>query len=250
VVSAWVGENNLTLGELATDEKSNEITAVPELLDMLDIKGDGVTADAKARQTAIVKKIREKEADYILAGNENQPTLYGNIKDFFEGMESGEIRDIPEDVWQGKLEKGHGRLERREVRTVTDIDWLENKDMWKDLKAIIQYRTYRTEIGGETVKRDHYYISSAAFFADEFCKYIRGHWSIENNLHWSLDVIFREDGSRARSGNGALNLNILRKLALKRLRGLKVEKKRYSAKLRMLRAVLDNAFLSRALFGG
>jgi predicted transposase YbfD/YdcC len=249
VVSAWVGENNLTLGELATDEKSNEITAVPELLDMLDIKGDVVTADAMSCQTAIAKKIREKEADYLLAVKDNQPTLHGNIRDFFEGMESGEIRDIPEDVWQSALEKGHGRFERREVRTVSDIGWLENKEMWKDLKTIIQYRTYRTEGGGEPVRTNQYYISSAAFFADEFGKYIRGHWSIENNLHWCLDVIFREDDSRARTGNAALNLNIMRKLALKRLRALKVEKKRYSAKLRMLRAVLDNAFLSRALFG-
>jgi predicted transposase YbfD/YdcC len=99
------------------------------------------------------------------------------------------------------------------------------------------------------VQTDQYYISSGAFFAQEFGKYIRGHWSIENNLHWSLDVIFREDGCRARTGNAALNLNIMRKLALKRLRALKVEKKRYSAKLRMMRAMLDNEFLSRALLG-
>jgi predicted transposase YbfD/YdcC len=249
VVSAWVGENNLTLGELATDEKSNEITAVPELLDMLDIKGDVVTADALSCQTAIAKKIREKGADYLLAVKDNQPTLHENIKDFFEGMENEEIRDLPEDVWQSELEKGHGRIEKREVRTVTAIDWLGNKEMWKDLKTIVQYRTYRTETAGKTVKTDQYYISSAVFFADEFGKYIRGHWSIENNLHWCLDVIFREDDSRARTGNAALNLNIMRKMALKRLRALNVEKKRYSAKLRMLRAVLDNAFLFRALFG-
>jgi predicted transposase YbfD/YdcC len=249
VVSAWVGENNLTLGELATDEKSNEITAVPELLEMLDIQGDVVTADAMSCQTAIVKKIREKGADYILAVKDNQPTLHQDIREFFEGMEGGEIRELPEDVWQSGEEKGHGRIERREVRVVTGIEWLENRGMWEGLKSIIQYRTYRGEGGGEPVKRDQYYISSAVLYADEFGKYIRGHWSIENNLHWSLDVIFREDGSRARTGNAALNLNIMRKLALKRLRGLKVEKKRYSAKLRMLRAVLDDTFLSRALFG-
>jgi predicted transposase YbfD/YdcC len=249
VVSAWVGENNLTLGELATGEKSNEITAVPELLDMLDIKGDVVTADAMSCQTDIAKKIRKKEADYILAVKKNQPTLYDNIKTYFDGMERGEIRDIPEDVWQSELKKGHGRLEKREVRIVTDIDWLENKEAWPDLKTIIQYRTYRTIIGCETVMTDQYFISSAVFFAEEFGKYIRGHWSIENNLHWCLDVIFREDERRARTGNAALNLNIMRKLALKRLRSLKVEKKRYSAKLRMLRAVLDDSFLSRALFG-
>jgi hypothetical protein len=97
-------------------------------------------------------------------------------------MESGEIRDIPEDVWQSGSEKGRGRVEKREVRIVKDIDWLENKEAWKDLNTILQYRTFRTIIGGETVTTDQYYISSAAFFADEFGKYIRGHWSIENNL--------------------------------------------------------------------
>jgi predicted transposase YbfD/YdcC len=249
VVSAWVGEKHLTPGELAAGEKSNEITAVPELLDMLDIRGDVVTADAMSCQTEIVKKIREKGADYLLAVKENQPTRYGNIKDFFEGMESGEIRELPEDVWQSGLEKGHGRLERREVRVVTDIGWLENKEQWKDIKSIIQYRTSRGKPGEELVESDQYSISSGIFFADVCGRYIRGHWSIENNPHWSLDVLFREDECRARSGNAALNLNIMRKLALKRLRALKVEKKRYSAKLRMMRAMLDDGFLSRALFG-
>jgi hypothetical protein len=130
----------------------------------------------------------------IIAVKENQPSLYENIKDYFDGMDSGEIPDMPEDVWQSELEKGHGRLEKREVRIVTDIDWLENSetlcvsaDTWKDLAAIIQYRTYRTIIGvDETVMTDRYYISSASFFANEFGKYLRGHWSIENNLHGVL----------------------------------------------------------------
>jgi predicted transposase YbfD/YdcC len=176
-------------------------------------------------------------------------------------MESGEIRDIPEDVWQSALEKGHGRIENREVRIVTDIDWLENSetlrvsaDMWKDLKAIIQYRTYRTKIGGETVQTDQYYISSTALFADEFGMYIRGHWSIENNLHGvktpgALTCSFERTVVGRGPGMRRSNVNIMRKLALKRLRALTVEKKRYSAKLKMLRAVLDNTFLSKALFG-
>jgi predicted transposase YbfD/YdcC len=216
---------------------------------MLDIQGDVITADAMSCQTAIVHKIREKKADYILAVKDNQETLHKNIRDFFDGMERGDIHDIPEDVWQSALEKDHGRLEKREVRIVTAIDWLENKELWQDLRTIIQYRTHRTKTGGKMVQTDQYYISSATLFADEFGAYIRGHWSIENNLHWCLDVLFREDACRARTGNAALNLNIMRKLALKRLRSLKVEKKRYSARLRMTRAILDNDFLYKALFG-
>jgi predicted transposase YbfD/YdcC len=110
VVSAWIGERGLTLGQLRTEEKSNEIKAVPKLLDSLDVKGDVVTADAMSCQTEIVKKIREKQADYVLAVKENQKTLYRNIKDYFEGMESGEIREMPEDMWQGEEKRDTGVL--------------------------------------------------------------------------------------------------------------------------------------------
>ncbi|MDR0636556.1 MAG: ISAs1 family transposase, partial [Treponema sp.] len=143
VVSAWVGEHGLTLGQVTTEEKSNEITAVPKLLDMLDIQGDGVTADAMSCQTEIARKIREKEADYVLAVKENQKTLYNNIKEYFEGMESGEIGDLPEDIWQGEEEAGRDRKERRELRTAASLAWLENRGAWQDVRTIIQYRTFR-----------------------------------------------------------------------------------------------------------
>jgi predicted transposase YbfD/YdcC len=249
VVSAWDGEEDLVLGEAACSEKSNEITAIPELLDTLEIEGDVVTIDAMGLQEKIAKKIREKEAHYLIAVKDNQPILHEEIGDFFEGLESGDIRDLPEDVWQSDWEKKHGRLEKREVRVVTDIDWLTNKEKWKDLKTIIQYRTYRQEKGKEMVKNDQYYISSADYFADEFGKYIRGHWSIENRPRWCLDVIFGEDKCRARTENAALVLNVLRKMALKHLRSLKIEKKRLSTKHRMLRAALNDDFLYKALFG-
>lgn len=248
VVSAWVGEHGLTLGQLVTEEKSNEITAVPKLLDTPDIKGDVVTADAMSCQTEIARKIREKEADYVLAVKENQKTLYANIKDYFEGMESGEIRDLPEDIWQGEEERGHGRKERREIRTVTGLEWLENRAAWQDMKTIVQYRTFRTVKGKETAQTDQYYISSGDFGAEEFLDYIRGHRSIENQLHWMLDIVFREDECRVRTGNAALNLNILRKLALHRLRKMTMEKKRVSAKRRMMHAALNEDFLCQALF--
>jgi predicted transposase YbfD/YdcC len=209
-------------------------------LDILDVKGDAVTADAMNCQTEIAKKIREKEADYILAVKENQKTLYENIKDYFEGMEQGERGEMPEDIWEGEEEKGHGRIERREIRTVTG---LEKREAWQNVKTIVQYRTFRTEKGKET-----YYLSSGDFSADEFLKYIRRHWSIENHLHWMLDITFREDECRVGTGNGAVNLNILRKMALHRLRKMKMEKKRVSAKRRMMYAALDSDFLYQALF--
>jgi predicted transposase YbfD/YdcC len=248
VVSAWIGEHGLTLGQLTTEEKSNEIKAVPKLLDMLEVKGDVVTADAMSCQKDIARKIREKGADYILAVKENQPTLHEDIKDYFEGMESGEIKELPEDLWQGAAEKGHGRVERREIRTATGLEWLEGREAWEGLRAIVQYRTFRKVKGKETIQTDQYYLSSGDFSAEEFLKYIRGHWSIENQLHWMLDIVFREDECRVRTGNAALNLNILRKMALHRLKKMKMEKKRVSAKRRMMHAALDSDFLYEALF--
>jgi predicted transposase YbfD/YdcC len=248
VVSAWIGEHGLTLGQLKTEEKSNEITAVPKLLEMLDVKGDVVTADAMSCQKEIARKIREKGADYILAVKDNQPALHGDIKDYFEGMEGGEIREMPEDLWQGAEERGHGRLERREIRTATGLEWLEGREGWEGLRTIVQYRTYRKVKGKATVQTDRYYISSGDFTAEEFLKYIRGHWSIENRLHWMLDIVFREDECRVRTGNAALNLNILRKMALHRLKKIQMEKKRVSAKRRMMHAALDSDFLYEALF--
>ncbi|MHB9292853.1 putative ISAs1 family transposase ISPto5 [Hollandina sp. SP2] len=150
-VSAWIGEHGLTRGQLTTEEKSNEIKAVPKLLDLLEVKGEVVTADAMSCQKDIAWKIREKGADYILAVQEHQPTLYEDIKDYFEGMESGEIKEQPEDLWQGAEEQGHGRVEGREIRTATGLEWLEGRE---GLRAIVQYRTFRKVKGKETVQTD------------------------------------------------------------------------------------------------
>jgi predicted transposase YbfD/YdcC len=248
IVSAWVGENDIALGEMPTEEKSNEIKAVPQLLDLLDIKGDVITADAMSCQTDIVAKVCEKEAYYIIAVKENQPTLYKDIKDYFDGLESGDIPGLPDDLWQGDFEHGHGRTEKREIRVVNDISWLYKREAWQGLQSIIQYRTFRQVDGKDMVRNDQYYISNADFDANIFLDYIRGHWSIENRLHWCLDIWFREDNSRVRTEHGALNLNIMRKLALKRLRALNLSEKRISGRRRMLRAALNNEFLYRGLF--
>jgi predicted transposase YbfD/YdcC len=155
---------------------------------------------------------------------------------------------MPEDLWQGEEENGHGRKERREVRTVRDLAWLENKTLWQDVRTLVQYRSFRRVSGKQTVQTDQYYISSGDFGAEEFLNYIRRHWSIENQLHWMLDIVFREDECRVRTGKAALNLNILRKMALYRLKKLAMEKKRVSAKRRMMHAALNEDFLYQALF--
>jgi predicted transposase YbfD/YdcC len=248
VVSAWAGEEEIILGQLAVDEKSNEITAIPKLLDLLDIKGATVTIDAMGCQTEIAKKIREKKGNYILAVKDNHPMLHQDIREYFEGLEQGDIRDLPDDVWITDEERKHGRVELREVRSVTDIKWLEGKPNWKDLTTIIQYRSHRNG-----VMTDRYYISNADMSANEFYLHIRGHWSIENKLHWSLDMVFREDAAQSSKGNAPENLNILRKTALSLLRAAenpkyKGKKKMTGPKRRFLASMSPN-FMFEVLFG-
>jgi len=247
VVSAWVGEHDLVLGQLTTDEKSNEITAIPQVLDMIDVKGDVITIDAMGCQTVIASKIREKKADYILAVKENQPTLHGNIQDYYEYLESKEGRKEPCDRWKSDLEKDHGRIERRSIDVVTELDWLEESKAWKDLSAIIRYRCERT-VGEQTSVTDRYYISSMVADAKTFAGLIRGHWSIENRLHWSLDVLFREDASQVKKGRAPLNLNILRKIALSLLRKAPVSQKRFSTKRKIFKARVNPDFHLSVLF--
>jgi predicted transposase YbfD/YdcC len=181
MVSAWAGEREIVLGQLAVAEKTNEITAIPKLLDLLDIHGATVSIDAMGCQKEIAAGIRKKGADYVLAVKENQPTLYHDIKDYFDGMEGGQIRELPDDIWETGEERGHGRVEKREIRTVTGLSWLEGKADWKDMATIIQCRSYRT-IKGETTQTDRYYISSSSHDARELYECIRGHWSIVNKL--------------------------------------------------------------------
>jgi predicted transposase YbfD/YdcC len=150
MVSAWAGEKEIVLGQLAAAEKSNEITAIPKLL---DIRGATVSIDAMGCQKEIAAGIRKKGADYVLAVKENQPALHHDVKDYFEGMEGGQIRELPDDIWETGEERGHGRIEKREVRTVSGLTWLEGKADWKDLATIIQCRSCRT-LKGETTQTD------------------------------------------------------------------------------------------------
>jgi predicted transposase YbfD/YdcC len=244
VVSAWVAENHITLGELAVDEKSNEITAIPELLDLIDIEGDIVTIDAMGCQTDIAKKIREKRADYVLALKGNQQTLHEDVKDYFDWIEKEWPKDEHWDIWKGKPEKSHGRIETREVLTAC-ADWLEGKEEWIDIQTIIRYRCIREVDGVKSVSVRHY-ISSFDTNAENFGEIIRGHWSIENQLHWILDLVFREDDARAKKDYSPLNLNVLRKIALALLKKITVG--RLSMRKKMMKAARDSFFLAQLLF--
>ena len=244
VVSAWVNENTLSLGQLAVDAKSNEITAVPELLDLLDIEGDIVTIDAMGCQTDIAAKIRERKADYVLALKNNHPTLHEEVREYFDWIEKERPQGERYDIWKSESEKSHGRIEKREVLTAK-ADWLEDKEKWTDICTIIRCRSIREINGVKTISERHY-ISSFDTTAEEFGRIIRGHWAVENQLHWMLDVVFREDQAKARKDNSPLNLNVLRKIALSILKNLPVG--RLSIRKKMMKAARDQNFLASALF--
>ena len=249
IVSAWVGAQNLVLGQLATEEKSNEITAIPQLLDSMEITGDTITIDAMGCQREIAAKIREKGAHYVFSVKENQKETLGEIKEYFEDVqETWTKTHLPTDVRHSGIEKDHGRIEKREVWTEEDPSWMTSKDRWKDLKTIIRYRCTRTE-GDKKSMENRYYLSDLSLDAEKAAELIRGHWSIENRLHWFLDVCFGEDKCRARTNHAPENLNVLRKTALRLLRKTSVPEKRIGTSRKILRATLNDDFLYDVLFG-
>ena len=210
------------------------------MLDLIDIEGDVVTIDAMGCQTAIAEKIRDRKADYVLALKDNQPTLHEDVQVYFDWIEIERPKDEQCETWKSKVEKSHGRIEKREILTAS-ADWLENKAEWKDILKIIRYRCTREIDGVKTVSIRHY-ISSLDTTAENFGQIIRGHWSIENQLHWMLDVVFREDDARARKDNSPLNLNILRKIALSALKNVTLGQ--LSIRKKMMKAARDQNFLA------
>ena len=196
VVSAFVAESQITLGEITVAEKSNEITAVPELLDMLYIDNAIITADSMSCQKKIVQKIISADAEYCIALKGNQPTLCKDVEDYFCAY-AGEACTYKHS------EKGHGRIEIREYYLSCDIGWIEQKEEWAGLKAIGMVKSKVTEEENKS-EFTRYFITSLTD-VNEFAYAVRKHWSIENQLHWCLDVIFREDAARARKDNSPLN---------------------------------------------
>ena len=212
VVSAFSVECGIVLGQLACEEKSNEITAIPKLLEMLEINGCIVTIDAMGTQTEIAKSIIDNGGDYILALKENQKTLYDDVKLYLDDIYR-EKKLLESQNYYRTVEKGHGRFEIRECVISEEISWLHNKSTWKGLYGIgAIYCTIEKD--GITTRQSHYFIYSCIDLnAEQIMKYKRNHWSIENNLHWVLDMAFREDESRARADNSAENFNVIRQIA-------------------------------------
>lgn len=243
IVSAWSSGRGLILGQLKTETKSNEITAIPELIQSLDIEGSTITIDAIGCQKEIARAIIEKKADYVLMVKDNQPTLFDEIQNYFEQAESLEFEDVPHNAFV-KEEKGHGRQERREVYATDDIDWLPMKEEWIGLKSIIMLKSFRT-LNGITSEERRYYISSLLPLAERVARAVRSHWGVENKVHWILDVDFHEDLCQLSTGHAAENFSILRRLSLNVIR-LDPDKKK-SLKGRREIAGWDNDYMEYLL---
>lgn len=241
IVSAWASKQNLVLGQVKTAEKSNEITAIPELLDMLSIKGALVSIDAMGCQKEIAQKIMDKEADYLLALKGNQETLHAEVELLFQGLDSA---TLPITVEEEKvIEKGHGRIETRISTVCGKIELLPSARGWNSLKCIGKVRSIR-ECGGKVSDETRYFISSRKLTAAELGKAVRCHWGIENSLHWVMDIVFRDDECRVRTRNAAANFVTIKHIALNMLK--QVERKA-SMRVKRKLAAWDDAFLSEVI---
>jgi predicted transposase YbfD/YdcC len=211
MVSAWATENKLSLGQVVVGEKTNEITAIPELLQLLEISGALVTIDAMGCQKAIADQIRQREADYVLAVKENQPTLYEEVEGAIAEALEQDAGDIDE---HQTVETGHGRQETRTYAIFPKPDSVDPEGLWRDLSAVGIATSQRVDTLGRQSLEARYYILSRFLTAKEFAEAVRGHWSIENNLHWQLDVSFREDECRVCRDHAPANLSVIRRFAL------------------------------------
>jgi len=287
IVSAWLCENGLSLGEVKVDDKSNEITAIPELLKLLSIEGAVVTIDAAGTQTAIAKQIvNENKADYVLALKGNQPSMHNDAALLFTGVDIEKERDTDADGAGRKLslaavkmpsliaaagdsalsgdapaflsmdfqttqtvEKGHGRVDRRIYALVDDIGWLSRRDEWAGLQSIGVAANISTDISSGEVSSDVRFYLCSINGIEQFAKSVREHWGIES-MHWTLDVAFNEDKSRIRKDNEPQNMAVIRKLAVNYLKQEKLkDKRRESYKVKRLRASVNEAYLERVMVG-
>lgn len=216
MISAFAAQNQLILGQLATDSKSNEITAIPRLLDLIDIKGSTVTIDAAGCQKEIAKQIRSKEADYILALKKNQGTLHAEAKNFFDQAIDEDPSETGCDYFVSE-ERSRSRDEKREIWVVQNLDWLPQKESWEDLTSLICVRSTR-KTKDKTSVEHRYYISSLKGDADKLGMEIRLHWGVENKLHWHLDVSYGEDKGKVRKDHGPENVSVLKRCTLNLLK--------------------------------
>jgi len=247
MVSAWATANHLVLGQVKVDEKSNEITAIPQLLKALEISSCIITVDAIGCQTEIAAEIIEQEADYVLALKDNQGNLHEDVKLLFDDLEDSGYKAYPYD-YDKTVNKGHGRIEIRECWTISDpetLRYLRGFERWRKLTTVSRIRSQRW-IGDEKSCEDRYHIASI-IGAKRILSAVRSHWGIENQLHWCLDIAFDEDRCRIRKGHGAENFAILRHIAINLLKQEKTCKR--SIKGKRLLAGWDNDYLFKVLSG-
>lgn len=254
IVSAWAEDNGLVLGQLKVEDKSNEITAVPALLRVLELGGCIVTLDAMGCQKEIAREIKEADAEYVLALKGNQETLHREVREFLDAAvaesKSWKPPGAPSSAFVEKLagrktvEKDHGRIETREYHQSANLGWLADLAQWEGLQTVGMVEATR-EINGKISRERRYYLSSLPLDVERFARAVRGHWGVENKLHWVLDVQFGEDQSRARRGYAAENLATLRRFALNLLKLEKTKKRGIRGK--QLNASWNHAYLLRLI---
>lgn len=251
-VSAWLSDEGLVLGQIKTADKSNEITAIPELLKTLDLRGATVTIDAMGCQTEIAKTITDGSGEYLLAVKENQPTLYTDLVGTFEEAANGRPRSVDENPRPSverfeETDKGHGRIEKRTVELCRDLSWMMTSDRWPGLRALVKVTRERTVLSTTktSVEVAYYIASHECLDAKTAAHRIRRHWAIENELHWVLDMAFREDEARHRARNLAHNMTTLRHFSLNLLK--RFPDRRIGIAGTRKRAGWDRTFLLRIL---
>ncbi len=238
MVSAWSSTNQIVLGQTKVDDKSNEITAIPTLLDLLELKGAIVSIDAMGCQKEIAQQIIDKGAEYILALKGNQSELNEQVKAHFNYT-------IPDSTHESTT-KGHGRIETRKCTVLNYLEMLDESENWKEMKSVIKIESTREELISQKISTEtRYYISSKTATAEEFTSLVRLHWGIENSLHWVLDVNFKEDHSRIRNGMADENFSIIRRIALNIIKLNKTRKASQRAKRKM--ASWNTKFLEELL---
>jgi len=244
IVSAWATQHHLSLGQVAVADKSNEIPAIPQLLELLDVNGALVTLDAMGCQTAIAAKIRERGGDYVLQVKDNHPTLLADIQACFTQAFDTDFAGLQHDHFTTR-ERGHGRREQRHYTILTDPPGLRQRERWPDLCVIGMCTSERT-MGAETSTEVRYFIGSRKAQAKVYAQATRHHWGIENGLHWHMDVTFSEDKNRVSKRHAAANLAVLRRLALTLL---KQHPDKRSIACKRLAAALNTGFLEEVIRG-
>lgn len=243
LVSAWANKNQLVLGQISTEAKSNEITAIPNLLDVLELKNCIITIDAMGTQKEIAAKIVTQESDYVLAVKENQPKLHKDIWMYFDECLCNEKLYFGETKFQSG-EKGHGRIEKRTYYLTTDIDWLPQKEEWQGIKAIGMVNSVVDRSG--TISQERRYYITTLDDVKIFAQAARAHWGIENSLHWCLDVTFNEDRCRTRKDNSAENFAVIRHIAINLMKNYSTAKP-MSLNAKRLKCQYDCEFMSNVL---